>query len=468
MPHITIYSGSKHDFKNDNEDNNAVGIVIKDENNGIKGSLKNNYMETLKKPPKKSFGNIQNDKYSAAIEMKSYDFKNMINIYGLYKNNMIKPHLEKKKKLNPESMPKTLVIPSDCEEIEDDTFSSEKGLIYTKILFDEASKLKKIGKNSFKNQSIEEISLPDNIEEIGENAFEGCNKMKKIKLSKNLKKIKKNAFFDCQALSSIIFTGENGSKGVEIETDDVQLLNSKHLVELVTNGKKEESSLQINIRPIKKETEDINILPENKEGRNNKKPIVRGIIKKSNLEGGFYYIESSDKKNYTPVYIQDVLKNNINKKIQIITYEILDIMTIWQFGTPIKIIDYYIYENNVKKPSIAEWKVKYLNGKKPPGKISADKIPTLHFDFSENKISGSGGCNSFFSSFKLNATNIEFGPIASTKIACLEDEVSQFENLYFKTLSNITEWEEEETCSGKQLILISNIGSTIFFAESID
>ena len=116
--------------------------------------------------------------------------------------------------------------------------------------------------------------------------------------------------------------------------------------------------------------------------------------------------------------------------------------------------------NRLIKPSIDEWIVKYVNNKKPV----TGNILTLKFDFSENKISDSGVYNSFFSSFKLNASDINFGSIVSTKKACLENRVSQFENLYFKTLSNIIEWKED----GQELILISNSGSTIVLkAKSI-
>ena len=55
----------------------------------------------------------------------------------------------------------------------------------------------------FNNIGVEEIILPDTIEEIGYNCFNQNYMLKKVILSKNLKRISAQEFFECRNLSDI-------------------------------------------------------------------------------------------------------------------------------------------------------------------------------------------------------------------------------------------------------------------------
>ncbi|NEU10108.1 META domain-containing protein [Flavihumibacter sp. R14] len=51
------------------------------------------------------------------------------------------------------------------------------------------------------------------------------------------------------------------------------------------------------------------------------------------------------------------------------------------------------------------------------------KIPFLELNLNEGKASGYGGCNRFTGGFSITGLQISFKPLASTKMACLEDNI---------------------------------------------
>ena len=63
--------------------------------------------------------------------------------------------------------------------------------------------LKKIARGFSGCESLEEITIPDSVYEIGDYVFSSCTKLRKIKLSNNLNKLGKRACNDCTSLSSI-------------------------------------------------------------------------------------------------------------------------------------------------------------------------------------------------------------------------------------------------------------------------
>ncbi len=61
-----------------------------------------------------------------------------------------------------------------------------------------------ISDNAFKNQNIKSVIMPDTIEEIGESAFEGCEKLESIVIPDSVEKIGGAAFRGCINLTSIV------------------------------------------------------------------------------------------------------------------------------------------------------------------------------------------------------------------------------------------------------------------------
>lgn len=52
-------------------------------------------------------------------------------------------------------------------------------------------------------ESIETVTMPDSVEEIGPKAFEHCANLRSVKFSKNLKKIGLSAFLGCKKFTEI-------------------------------------------------------------------------------------------------------------------------------------------------------------------------------------------------------------------------------------------------------------------------
>ncbi|GEQ85417.1 hypothetical protein ULMS_09250 [Patiriisocius marinistellae] len=70
------------------------------------------------------------------------------------------------------------------------------------------------------------------------------------------------------------------------------------------------------------------------------------------------------------------------------------------------------------------------------------KLPQIQIESNEMLVSGMGGCNNYNGEIKnLTNTNIEFGNIVSTKMACINRNV---EREYFETLNTVNTYKIEE------------------------
>jgi heat shock protein HslJ len=79
------------------------------------------------------------------------------------------------------------------------------------------------------------------------------------------------------------------------------------------------------------------------------------------------------------------------------------------------------------------WKLNSMEGSSPAA--NEKQIPSITFSKKEKRAYGTGGCNRFSGSFSLNGKNsIEFGPMVSTRMACLN---MQNEDRFFKLLSAV-------------------------------
>ncbi len=74
-------------------------------------------------------------------------------------------------------------------------------------------------------------------------------------------------------------------------------------------------------------------------------------------------------------------------------------------------------------PLAASWTATELNGKPVVG---------LTFDYTADKVSGTGGCNRFSGPISIEDDAIQIGPLASTKMVC--EGKSEIEAQYFAAL----------------------------------
>ncbi len=80
-------------------------------------------------------------------------------------------------------------------------------------------------------------------------------------------------------------------------------------------------------------------------------------------------------------------------------------------------------EDDDDGPLAASWTVTELNGKPVDG---------LTFDYTTDKVSGTGGCNRFNGPISIEDDAIQIGPLASTKMMC--EGKSEIEAQYFSAL----------------------------------
>lgn len=103
-----------------------------------------------------------------------------------------------------------------------------------------------------------------------------------------------------------------------------------------------------------------------------------------------------------------------------------------------------------------EWKMEYLRWKGTQFGAE-DKIPTIKFE-PDNKVSGNGGCNNFFSTFSLEGRTINLEEIGSTKMAC--PETMELEQAFFQFL----DVEFRAIFNDGELVLSSDGGNTMIFS----
>jgi copper homeostasis protein (lipoprotein) len=84
----------------------------------------------------------------------------------------------------------------------------------------------------------------------------------------------------------------------------------------------------------------------------------------------------------------------------------------------------YIFTKAVSGIAGRYWKLVEIGGQPLAGPFN--KEPFIQLDTISNRITGTGGCNTFGGSFKLKANNgLEIGSLMSTKMACQNMETEQ-------------------------------------------
>lgn len=103
-----------------------------------------------------------------------------------------------------------------------------------------------------------------------------------------------------------------------------------------------------------------------------------------------------------------------------------------------------------------KWNITEVNGEK----VTGETAPFMEFQMGENKVFGNGGCNTFRSSFKLDAHNqsaISISPAAATMKACLNME---FESKIFKALDKVAAVKSGKT---KEEMLLVDADKNVLF-----
>jgi putative lipoprotein len=57
------------------------------------------------------------------------------------------------------------------------------------------------------------------------------------------------------------------------------------------------------------------------------------------------------------------------------------------------------------------------------------------------RVTGFAGCNRMFGGYTLDADQLKFDQLGSTKMACVDQERMQLETRYLDTLANVARWK---------------------------
>lgn len=102
------------------------------------------------------------------------------------------------------------------------------------------------------------------------------------------------------------------------------------------------------------------------------------------------------------------------------------------------------------------WELDYIAGSEEPfNELFPNGNPTLVFSAENDQVHGRGGCNAFNGSVKLDGKGIQFGPIASTRMACKGNG----ESLFFKTLDKVN---GHSLSDGELTLLVGDTASLRF------
>lgn len=84
------------------------------------------------------------------------------------------------------------------------------------------------------------------------------------------------------------------------------------------------------------------------------------------------------------------------------------------------------------------------------------------FDAGTQRVSGSGGCNRITGSYQRSGAQLKIGPLASTRMACLDAARGQLETRFLAALQATTNY----SMAGNELILLDARGQTLAKLDS--
>lgn len=114
-----------------------------------------------------------------------------------------------------------LTIPKNIVEISDSSFFSAP---LSGIIFEEGSRLQTIGDRAFLAagfEEIQEIQLPEGLQEIGERAFESCWDLKEITIPESVQTIGSYCFRMCSYLERAVILNPDISIGEDVFDDKI-------------------------------------------------------------------------------------------------------------------------------------------------------------------------------------------------------------------------------------------------------
>jgi heat shock protein HslJ len=111
------------------------------------------------------------------------------------------------------------------------------------------------------------------------------------------------------------------------------------------------------------------------------------------------------------------------------------------------------------------WVLLQMGPLQNPKTIMEETMVNIQFSPENNRISGKGGCNNYFSDYEINEDDIKFGVIGSTEMYCEQpDGLMEQESAFFKLLQNVNMFEID-TENNRLTLYTSNEKVLIFNKE---
>ncbi len=75
--------------------------------------------------------------------------------------------------------------------------------------------------------------------------------------------------------------------------------------------------------------------------------------------------------------------------------------------------------------------------------IAGDAVPTLAFD-GQGAVSGSTGCNTFSGQVTINGSELSFGPLVTTRMACADPAANAREQAFLAAMEDVSAYTVDE------------------------
>lgn len=104
------------------------------------------------------------------------------------------------------------------------------------------------------------------------------------------------------------------------------------------------------------------------------------------------------------------------------------------------------------------WKLLDVDGRPACVAENSDE-PYLQLDPAQKRAHGATGCNTFIGPYEVRGDSLRFGPLASTRRACLDPEMNRQESAFLQALGATRTWQVTDDT----LVLISQTGQVVRF-----
>lgn len=107
------------------------------------------------------------------------------------------------------------------------------------------------------------------------------------------------------------------------------------------------------------------------------------------------------------------------------------------------------------------WRLTQLDGQPVTVSGQDQRAPFLQFDTQNRRVSGSGGCNRLTGAYQSGPGTLRVGPVASTRMACLDQGTGERETRFFAALEATRGYR----IAGRVLTLTGDGGQTLAVLE---